>query len=194
MRSPLRTLGLSLIALVVAGCGRIEVRTMTAPGAGFSGMHTFRMLTPARRELLPPAPTDDPMIANSIAYRALSDQVVASFTARGYARDQKDADFAVAFYASAREQLDVSAWDYGYPFHPEWRAPAGMAPFTTTYREGSVIVDVLRSGDRALLWRGEGRARLTDDPNENVRELARAAREIINRFPASTVVNVVASR
>lgn len=195
MRS-FRLVTLSLIALAGAGCGpRIEVRTMTAPDAGFVGMHTFKILSaPARLDTRPVRPADDPMIVNSIANRALRERIVKGFTARGYAQDERSADFAVAFYATAREKLDVTAWDYGYPFYPRWRAPQGMSPAVTTYTEGSVIIDVLRSTDRTLLWRGEGRAQLTDDPSENVVRLGQAAQAIIAKFPASTVVNVAALR
>jgi len=196
MRSALRLLTLSAIAVAGAACGpRIEVRTMTAPDAGFAGMHTFRVLpVPVRRGSGPVSSENDPMVASSIANRALREQIVQGFTSRGYAQDEKSADFAIAFYATAREKLDVSEWDYGYPFSAGWGAPNGMSASTTTYAEGSLVVDVLRSNDRVLLWRGEGRAQLTDDPSENVARLGNAARTIIAKFPSSTIVNVVAVR
>ena len=100
----------------------------------------------------------------------------------------------MAFYATARDKLDVTAWDYGYLFYPRWRAPHGTSPAVTTYTEGSVIIHVLPSNDRTLLWHGEGRAQLTDDPSENVVRLGQAAQAIIAQFPASTVVNVAALR
>jgi hypothetical protein len=61
-------------------------------------------------------------------------------------------------YASACEKLDVSEWNYGYPFHPTWGATDGPPPALTTYLDASIVIDVLRSDDRGLLWRGEGRA------------------------------------
>lgn len=195
MRSAYRLLTLAPMALVI-GCGpRIEVRTMVAPDAGLSRMHTFRMLPgPARREGGPPEMADDPMIDNSIANRVLRAQIVKSLTERGYRESMDAADFAVAFYASAREKLDVTAWDYGYPFYPPWRRPRHRV--VTTYTEGTVIVDVLQSNDRdrTLLWRGQGHTTLTNDPTENVELLSDAVRAIVAKFPRSTAVHVATQR
>lgn len=185
---------LATVALV-AGCGpRIQVRTMVAPDPGVSGLHAFHMLPgPARRDDGRASMPDDPMIDNSIANRALREEMLKAFTERGYVESAEDrADFAVAFYASAREKLDVKAWDYGYPFYPPWRRP--MQRFVTTYTQGTVIVDVLRSSDRALLWRGVGHTALTNDPSENVELLGLTARAIVAKFPRSAAVNVATQR
>lgn len=193
MRSASRLLTLTTLALIV-GCGpRIDVHTMAAPDAGFSALHQFRMLAgPARRDGQAAARSDDPMINNSIANRALRLQIEKSFIERGYQPSAGVGDFAVAFYASAREKLDVTEWDYGYPFFPRWGRPTQQ--WVTTYTEGTVIIDVLRSSDRALFWRGEGHTKLTDDPKENLERLESAARAIVASFPHANVVNVAAHR
>lgn len=193
MRSISRLLTLTTLAVIV-GCGpRTEVRTIASPDAGFSGLHGFRMLPgPARRSGQAATLSDDPMINNSIANRALRAQIVKSFTELGYEESARGADFAVAFYASAREKLDVTEWDYGYPFFPRWGRPTQQ--WVTTYTEGTVIVDVLRASDRVLFWRGEGHTALTNDPKENLERLENAARAIVAKFPRCTIVNVAERR
>lgn len=194
MRSTFRWAAYAAIVVGSAGCGRgIEVRTMEAPDAGLAAFHSFRMLPgPARRDGRPATGSDDPMISNSIANRAIRDRIVRAFQDRGYTLDERNADFAVAFYASAREKLDVDTWDYGYPLRLGWpRNPAIQG--VNQYTEGSVVVDVVKVGTRELLWRGEGRATLSDDPSENVAQLAKAATAIIEQFPHATA-HVVALR
>jgi len=132
-------------------------------------------------------------INNSIANRAIREQIVKTFQGRGYALNNLNPDFAVAFYASAREKMDVTAWDYGYPFMPGWPGYRRQIPQVTQYTEGSIVIDVVRAGTRELLWRGEGRAELSDDAAENVKQLAKMAEKIISRFPQANV-HVVASR
>jgi hypothetical protein len=173
----------SAAALAVACRPPVEVRTIAAPDVELTSFHSFRMLpAPARRDRQPMTEGDDPMISNSIANRALQDQIVKAFQGRGYVRDDRHADIAVAFYATAHEKLDVSTWDYGYPFNPRW--PGYPPPTTVTpYTEGTVVIDVVRSESRELLWRGEGKAELSDDAAENVRRLARVADGIVARFP-----------
>ncbi|MGH7619788.1 MAG: DUF4136 domain-containing protein [Gemmatimonadaceae bacterium] len=194
MRLTFRWAAYAAMVVASAGCGPgVDVRTMAAPDAGLAALQSFRMLSgPARRDGRPVTGSDDPMISNSIANRAIRDRIVRAFQDRGYTLDERSADFGVAFYASAREKLDVNTWDYGYPFRPGWpRYPAGQT--VSQYTEGSVVVDVIKLGTRELLWRGEARATLSDDSSENVAQLAKAAAAIIARFPQATV-HVVAVR
>jgi hypothetical protein len=160
---------------------------MAAPEVSFNDLHSFRMLpNPDRRDGRPVTGEDDPMVANSIANRALRGHIVRSFQDRGYALDNGNPDFAVAFYASAREKLDVLSWDYGYPFYPGWPRYPQQAPTVAQYTEGSVVIDVVRPGSRQLLWRGVGTAILSDDPTENLKRLTKAVEGIVAKFPEGT--------
>jgi hypothetical protein len=184
MRSTLRLVCASA-ALATIGCGpSIEVQTMAAPDRGLSTLHTFQMLPgPVRRDGRPITGADDPMISNSIANKALRDRIALAFIERGYLIDERTPDFAVAFYASAREKLDVTVWDYGYPFDPRWRGRARPVQTVTQYTEGSVIVDVIDPVTKELLWRGAGQARLSNDMSENVQLLGKTAAAVVARFP-----------
>jgi len=160
---------------------------MAAPEVSFNDLQSFRMLpSPARRDGRPVTGEDDPMVANSIANRALRDHIIKSFQDRGYALDNRNPNFAVAFYASARERLDVTTWDYGYPFYPGWPRYPQQSPSVIQYTEGSVVIDVVRPGTRQLLWRGVGKAVFSDDPVENVKQLTKAAEAIVAKFPEAT--------
>lgn len=188
------SISIATLAMSLTGCrGGIEVRTMVAPDAGLSSLHTFRMLPgPARRDGRPTTGADDPMISNSIANRAIRERIVKALQERGYTLDERNPDFAVAFYATAREKLDVSVWDYGYPFYPRWPRYPRPVPAVTQYTEGSVVIDVIRAGTRELLWRGEGKAELSDGPGENVQQLAKAAAAIVAKFPEATHTTIAA--
>ena len=195
MRSTLR-LAYASVAFAAIGCGpSIQVRTMAAPDPGFSTLHTFRMLPAAtRRDGRPISGDDDPMISNSIANRAIRDRISLAFIGRGYLIDERTPDFAVAFYATAREKLDVTVWDYGYPFHPRWPVYGPPVQRVTEYTEGSVIVDVIKPSTMELLWRGEGKARLSGDMSEDIQLLAKAAEAIVGKFPQAPPALVAASR
>ncbi|HEY7396629.1 MAG TPA: DUF4136 domain-containing protein [Gemmatimonadaceae bacterium] len=187
---------LALVSLSAgAACGgSIDVRTMAAPDASFAGMTTFRLLpAPQRRDGRAASGEDDPMINNSIANRAIRAQITRAFQDRGYTLSEINADFVVAFYATSDEKLDVSAWDYGYPFPQGWPQHGRRLPLVTQYTEGSVVIDVLKPVTRQLLWRGEGRAALGDDPAESVKLLAKAAATIVKEFPKASP-RVVAER
>jgi hypothetical protein len=187
MRSTLRLVYSSII-LATVGCGpSIEVRTMASPDRGLTGLHTFRVLpSPARRDGRAVTGADDPMISNSIANRAIREHIEKAFLGRGYLIAERNPDFAIAFYATAREKLDVTLWDYGYPFYPGWPRYGRPVQTVTEYTEGSVIIDVIDPRSRELLWRGEAKARLSDDMSKNVDLLATAAEAIVGKFPQSS--------
>lgn len=196
MRQALLIAASGLLALATAGCGpSIEVRTLSAPDARVDAFHTFRILPqPPRRDVQPTPGTDDPMVNNSITNLALRQSIVQAFQDRGYVLDERRPDFAVAFYASATEKLDVTQWDYGYPYYPRWRQPLPPADRLTTYTEGSVVVDVIDPATRQLLWRGHGTAEVSDSPREMTKRLQQVAEKVIAAFPRATPREVAARR
>lgn len=66
-------------------------------------------------------------------------------------------------------------------------------PAVTQYTEGSVVIDVVKPDSRTLLWRGQGKARLSEDAADNVKRLAKAGAAIVAQFPHATS-RVVAAR
>jgi hypothetical protein len=170
------------IAVAVSACGPgIRVTTTAAPNAIFSQLHTFRIMTPVPRNGDRPLP-DDPMLVNSISNQVLQTSITDAFLARGYALDTKAPDFTIAYYASSRERLNVTLWDYGYPGRwGGWYGPEAVE--LTPYTEGTVIIDVINAQTKALLWRGRGQAVTSDDPNEFQRHLRDAVQAIVKKFP-----------
>ena len=183
-----RVAAYATMAVLAAGCGRsIEVQTMAAPDAGLASLHAFRMLPgPARRDGRVPSGEDDPMISNSIANQSLRERISRAFQDRGYTLDDRNPDFGVAFYATAREKLDVTTWDYGYPFDPRWGRYGPPMQTVLQYTEGSVIIDVVKSGTGELLWRGVGKAEIEGGAGENLQQLVKAAEAIVSKFPKGT--------
>jgi hypothetical protein len=87
----------------------------------------------------------------------------------------------VAYYASTREMLDINSWVYGFT----WRGWPRQRVDVSQFPQGTVIVDVIDPASRSLIWRGEGVARVSDDPTTYQKELAKTVTAIVNRFPAT---------
>src|SRR2546427_7143542 len=112
------------------------------------------------------------MLVNSISNRALRADLAQEFAGRGYVATDSNPDFCVAYYASTNQKLDVTYWDYGYGWRPNWWSGWGRrwgrgwggdwgiasGPVATQYTEGTVIVDVIDPKTKNLLWRGQGGA------------------------------------
>ena len=175
------------LAVVAGACGpSIRVAVSVAPSASFAAYHKFAILTPPARadgRRL----SDDPMLVNSITNRALSATVVDAFIARGYMLDSTGADFNVAYYASARERLDVTMWNYGYPGRWGGWYPGPGYVTAVPYAEGTVIVDVIDAKTHDLVWRGRGQATSSNDPADFQKNLRGAVQSIVGQFPSAPI-------
>ena len=173
-----RTVVVLAAVVGVAACSSIEVRTATSPDANLTALKTFNVLPHAA----PGLPSSDPMLVNSMSSRALRADIFEGFEGRGYqVSDQPN--FVVAYYASAKQKLNVTDWDYGYPYYHPWWAQGAPAETITQYTEGTVIVDVLDPRTRELLWRGQGKAEVSDDEAKYEQDLAKTVNAILDKFP-----------
>jgi hypothetical protein len=177
--------------VILTACGpSIVVQTVSGPATDISTLQTFRMLpTPVSRDDVA-LDANDPMLVNSLTNRELRRHIVAGFIGRGYRVDEERPDFVVAFYASTRPTLDVTNWNYGYPFRPRWWRGWELrpGPIVTEYTEGTVIIDVLEPKTKELLWRGRGIAMVSDDVNVYVKELCATVHAILDEFPLAAAV------
>jgi hypothetical protein len=181
----MRTVPLLTVAtLLLSACTPVRVTTTVAPDAHLASYRTFRVLNvPARRAGLPTL-TNDPMFETSVSNRALREHLANAFGGRGYVVDQANPDFTVAYYASRRGELDVTAWDYGYRGRwGGWRGDEGVVQ-VRPFVEGTVIVDVVNPKTHELVWRGRGVSDVSDDPETYGQNLDRTVRDIVKRFPA----------
>jgi hypothetical protein len=122
------------------------------------------------------------MLANSITNQKLREDVRQALEARGYRpADGERADLDVAVYAAANQALDIRTYNYGYT----WRGWPREYTSVTPYEKGTVIVDLVDPGSRQLLWRGQGVAQVSNNPNKYVNELGKVVNSIAKKLPAA---------
>ncbi len=180
-----------LAAILVAAataCNPVHVRTTTAPDAHLANLRTFTIATPTMKKANAVSDNNDPMLSNSIANQALRQDLSTAFQAKGYTLTSESPSFAVAYYASAQQKLDVTDWDYGYQYwgyHRFWHGYGYPVETVQQYTEGTVIVDVIDPATKELLWRGQGKADVSQDPATYTTELAKTVQAIVAKFPAA---------
>jgi len=143
-------------------------------------LHAFRVLAAPQSRRRVAHGANDPMLVNSISNHALRLDLIEAFQARGYVVNDSHPDFTVAYYASTKEKLDVTYWDYGYRWWAPWWGPG---PMVSEYTQGSVIIDVVNPQTKELLFRGHGVAAVSDDERYYERELMKTVRAIVAKFP-----------
>jgi len=162
------------------------VRTVTSPHADLVALHTFNVMSQPKGQA-PDATSSDPMLVNSITNRALRADLVKAFQDRGYVLADHP-DFSVAFYASTKQKLDVTYFDYGYPYYPYWWGgwgpgfdPYARAPPST--RRARFVVDVVDPQNNELLWRGQGVANVSTTRSSTSRISLKTVTAILEKFP-----------
>lgn len=174
---------LAWVAVAVAACGNgVQVRTLVGPDANFSGRRTFHLMRAPTQRGNAKLASDDPMLVNSITYRRVRAAIRSALEKRGYEYAEEGASMEVAYYATAQRKLNVTNWDYGYG----WRRFPRQRTTVTEYEQGTVILDVVDPANRELLWRGQGKAAVSTDPEKYAEQLETAVAAIIAKFPAPT--------
>jgi hypothetical protein len=101
------------VVLTLGACASVpQVHTAVSPDGGVGGLHTLGIL-PTPRYVAGGEGPNDPMRANSSSNRALRTALLHGFASRGYAIADSSPDFAVAYYPTTKDKLDIMRWDYG---------------------------------------------------------------------------------
>jgi hypothetical protein len=177
------------LVLGLAACASVDVHTVTSPDANLAALHTFAVMPQPDRRPPTVQAANDPMLVNSITNRALRTDLVTGFENRGYVLSDHP-DFTVAYYASAKEKLDITYWDYGYSYYPRWWGGGGLYdrgydPTATQYTQGTVVVDVIDPATKELLWRGQGVATVSDDEAQYEQDLLKTVTAVLAKFPSA---------
>ena len=170
-------------ALALAGCGTaVNVQTVAAPDAHLGHLRTFRIMQPSPRAQEASRPSN-PILVNPINNQALRNDVEAALRSRGFVENDAAPDFLVAYYATAKEALDLNAWNYGYAWRPRWSG-WGLGPVATEFTEGSVVIDLVDPATKELLWRGNGVAQVSDQPEAYRKDLRQTVDAILQKLPS----------
>ena len=106
--------------------------------------------------------------------------------ASGLREVTSDADVVVTYYASIEEQLQFDTMYTGVGGWGGRRMGVGMSTAstrTTTYQEGTLVVDIWQAGEDKLVWRGIISDTLRDNPERNAEMINRGIARAFEDFP-----------
>jgi hypothetical protein len=198
----------AVLAAAVACGPSVEVRTAVSPEAAvLSTRRTFAVVEAKSEEDGNGFGINDPMIDNQITSRAMHDQIVTTFEAKGYRYTTKNPDFVIRYQASLAPILDI--WTngtmgsgyygfrgrYGYDAYgyadPYWAGDFGYGHAVASYDRSQVIIDAVDPGSGKLLWRGEGTSDRYAEPKKYMKEIRRAVNAVAKKFPSGNGNNAL---
>ncbi len=173
MKRLIRTfLSFILAVLFVSGCSPFRVYTDYDHEVDFSRYQTFKMLKSHKER------NKFGALDNQLNRTRIRRAVISALEEKGYRMIEKGrADFLVATYISLQKKIDVTT--YGYH---GWRYPGPRYKEVHRYKEGAIIIDIIDSREKQLIWRGiaEDALRYEDNPEEDVKD---AVEMVMKDFP-----------
>jgi hypothetical protein len=163
----------------VAACSSVDVHTDYDASVNFSSFKTyFWSKTPT---------TTNPLMASRIVA-----EIDGQLYDRGWRKvpeAQADAIIAAHVTSQEREQINTmynnvgpGGW-YGPGFAGGW-AGSGVSTSTVSYfTVGTLLVDILDAKTKKGIWHGTAEGTISDDPEQNQKQIAEAATKLFQNFP-----------
>jgi hypothetical protein len=185
----LRWFLLALVVAVLGACATMEVSTDFDPSVDFSRYKTYQWL-----------PGTSKIAGRDQQYDDLLDQRVRDAVTRELAAKglmllaHGTPDFLVTYQAAVEDKVDVRVINdyyggYGYAGYYGYRGGWSTARTETYhYQQGTLIIDVIDSGARRVVWRGTVQAEVGrhKDPQNRIERINAAVRSAFERFPPSS--------
>lgn len=123
---------------------------------------------------------------NPLHYNELNDKRIKSavqeqMTTRGYQMTSVNPDLILHYHIIVDDQSVVSTEPYGYRYGPHWMR---MQTNVYSYREGTLILDLMERKTNNLIWRGWAVSAIDEIDPEKVDDLIKTAvARIFKKYP-----------
>jgi hypothetical protein len=176
------------VALVlVAGCGGsgLKVSYDYDPQADFARLRTWNWVAEEQR------PTGDARVDDPLVDRRIRSAIQDELQRRGYERTADNPDMLIAYHAAIDDKIDITEVNnyYGYSYYTGY--PHGWKGTEYTYdakhewNEGTLVIDVLSTREKMLVWRANAHAEvhLDADVSERDKRIREAVASMLDSFP-----------
>ena len=110
--------------------------------------------------------------------------------AKGYVMETKaDPDFLVTYYPIVRERRYRTTthlgWGWGWGYRPFRGGIATTSSQVHSYKEGSIVIEIVDFKSNKLIWQGAAEGALTglENPEDANEVVSRAVHDILAKFP-----------
>lgn len=178
MARSLSYLILLLSFLFLAHCSTISFKTDFDPDADFSDLKTFKIY---KGKAIP----GDALQKNPLLRKRIRRVIIDDLKRKGFTEDKDKPDFQVVIHANVRDKMNVESWGgYGW-YDPWWGTYGNKGVGVSYYEEGTLIVDIVSSKEKEMVWRGlaEGIVREDLGPGDIEEAVGFFVESILSDFP-----------
>jgi len=167
---------LVILILGLIDCSTLSVNTKHEQSVSFSDLKTYDWM-PTPQKLI-----DDPRVDWKLLESRVHTAVDKELSAKGFSRlTSGSPDFLVGYQATLDKKVVTTSLDYSSRYR--YTRPPGWASFE--YEEGTLILDIVESKTRKLIWQGTARDEVgfSRSPEEKQEQINEAVRLMLENFP-----------
>lgn len=161
-----------IAALFLAGCSSIETKVDYDRAASFSSYKTFAF--------------KDVRTADSpISMRRVQGAIERTLASRGFSKADGTPDLWVVLHTRTRRQTQVTTYNSGWGWGWRWRGPYWNAAHVEQIPIGTLMVDLIDTKAKELVWRGSA-SRIVDadeTPRDREEKVQEAVNKLFDGFP-----------
>jgi hypothetical protein len=117
---------------------------------------------------------------NPLMTKRIRRAVESELSAKGYQLiEDGKSDFLVAFHTGVKNKVDVTTYGYRYG---RWGRYSGSVVEVDRYKEGTLIVDIIDSNEKELVWRGWATGAV-QNPDKAQETISNAVTKLLAKFP-----------
>lgn len=167
-----------LFVFLTIGCSSVKIFVDYDEAIDFSKYYNFHFLS-ARPEVKEKSQISA-FIIDPFFERRARREITSVLTTKGFqgATHPRHSDFFVAFYATARNKVEMTPPTYRVGRFGRRRISSGRI---NQYKQGTLIIDLIDKEKRELIWRGVGTGVL--DKNNPTKNLLQTIEKILKDFP-----------
>lgn len=165
-------------ASLLSGCAPIHVRIDFDPVFDFSTLRSYQFVS--RQQGSATISRASSFIRDPFFLKELEKEIGAVLIKKGFqmAPTPRNADFLVSYYAVAQNRTTIAPTSYRTRRYPG-RVVSPRRVYR--YRQGTLVIDIVDTGQRELVWRGVGSGVL--DRINPARNLLAAVEKVLRTFP-----------
>lgn len=176
----------SLFLALILFCGvcyATDIKTDFDPNANFSNYKTYKMIS-GGADIEVAGQLSNPNLSSSV-----EDLLRAQMTEKGLEEEEVGGtpDIAIRYWAASQQRqkvTDLDDWGGYEPFWDGgWWAPMWNEVVVTNYQKGTLLVDLIDTKTKKLVWRAYLIAALSDNTEKAMEQADKALTKAFQNFP-----------
>jgi len=174
-----RAFGMLATVAVLAACSSVKVQTEYDKATNFRAYQTYAYLP---RD---PGPEQAPAARDPRIREAVIQGIDGSLQGKGMKRVafEESPDLLVAVHGFANNRIEVQSYGYHYAATPYGFYPgvATTAVDVRQYRDGTLIIDLIDTATKSMVWRGTATDTFT--PGAESSAISKAIQKTLSEYP-----------